>query len=95
MAARAMAASLAARPALKLRFTGILPASSTPRLAMVAPRPGGRTMPIRFSGTFFLSHRERTMPTVSSSPPVSARFPAWASMSTVEKNFLRKPRRAS
>ena len=43
--------SLAARPAVKLKFTGTLPAHSTARLAMVAPAPGGSTMPTRFSGT--------------------------------------------
>ena len=47
-----MACSMDARAAVKFRFTGTFPASSTAMLAIRPPIPGGRTTPTRF---FFVS----------------------------------------
>ena len=89
--ARAMADSFAARPAVKFRFTGTLSASTSPRFATVAPRPGGSTTPTRFSGTLTFSHCEKTMPAASSSPPLSDRL-ANVSVMTGWRKRLRRPR---
>ena len=51
-------ASTPAREVVKFKFTGILPADSTARLAMNAPAPGGKTIPTRFSWIVSLIRRE-------------------------------------
>ena len=61
-------ASIAARPEVKLMFTGILPASSTARFATQHPPLGGRTMPTRRSGMRAAIRRDSAAATARSLP---------------------------
>ena len=45
---------MAALPAVKLRFTGIRPANTTAKLAIIAALPGGNTIPMRGAFVSFL-----------------------------------------
>ena len=49
-----IALSMAALPAVKLRFTGIRPANTTAKLAIMPPLPGGNTIPMRGAFVSFL-----------------------------------------
>ena len=67
--------SSAARPAVKLRFTGTLPAAMIARLAMNGPTPGGSTTPTRASGTVARRRRDSTAAAAKSCPHFNSRRP--------------------
>jgi len=85
-------ASAAARPEVKLRFTGILPAQTTARLAMKAPAPGGSTIPTRSSATPARMRRASTAATTTSCAALTGRRPAVPSTTTQRPGFLASAR---
>src|SRR5208283_6022149 len=92
---RVMLDSAEARPTVKLKFTGTLPAHTAARFAIVAPAPGGRTMPTRFSGTVALSRRASTAAAAISWAAVSTFRSAVRSTSATEPGRLARARTTS
>ncbi len=84
--------SAAARPEVKLRFTGVLPASTQARLAIAPPAPGGSRIPTRPSGTSRFSLRARARPAPSNTPARILLPPMPASTSTGRVEPRAKPR---
>ena len=74
--------SAAGRPEVKFRFTGVFPANTQPRLAIVPPAPGGSKIPTRGSGTSCLIRRANAKPAPNRTPALIFRPPIPASTST-------------